>query len=185
MKTIYIIRHCKAFGQEPDASLTPEGEEQAERLATCLKDRGIETIVSSPFARAVATIRPLADQLQLHIHIEEQLSERVLSSEDLSNWMELLERTFSDLDMKLTGGESSREAMSRAVSVIRKLQAHPANSIAVVTHGNLMSLLLKYYDDGIGYEDWKQLSNPDVYELILAQDGTVSSIDHVWKIPAE
>jgi len=33
MKRIYLVRHCKAAGQEPEAPLTEEGVTQAERLA--------------------------------------------------------------------------------------------------------------------------------------------------------
>jgi 2,3-bisphosphoglycerate-dependent phosphoglycerate mutase len=32
-KTLYIVRHAKATGQDPDAPLSPEGELQAIRLA--------------------------------------------------------------------------------------------------------------------------------------------------------
>ncbi|MEH2169479.1 MAG: hypothetical protein V7K41_23030 [Nostoc sp.] len=32
-----------------------------------------------------------------------------------------------------------------------------------MTHGNLMALILKHFDDRIGYTKWEKLSNPDVY----------------------
>jgi 2,3-bisphosphoglycerate-dependent phosphoglycerate mutase len=49
---IYIVRHCKAEGQSPDANLTDEGYLQAERLAEFLYDKKIESIICSPFVRA-------------------------------------------------------------------------------------------------------------------------------------
>lgn len=32
-----------------------------------------------------------------------------------------------------------------------------------MTHGNLMALILKYFDDHYGFEEWKNLTNPDLY----------------------
>jgi broad specificity phosphatase PhoE len=43
--------------------------------------------------------------------------------------------------------------------------AHPASATLLVTHGNLMALLLKNFDDRIGFAEWQQLTNPDVYRI--------------------
>lgn len=87
LKRIYLIRHCKATGQEPSAELTMEGQEQAEHLANLLINLPIEYIISSPYVRAVSSIRPLAQALRMEIHTEDSLCERVLSTNDLPNWM--------------------------------------------------------------------------------------------------
>ena len=47
-KHIYVIRHCEAKGQSPDASLTEQGFHQAEVLAEFLLTK-IERIITSPF----------------------------------------------------------------------------------------------------------------------------------------
>jgi 2,3-bisphosphoglycerate-dependent phosphoglycerate mutase len=103
------------------------------------------------------------------------LVERALSSSNLPNWLELLEQTFADLDLKLDGGESSREATDRAINVVNE----SPNNCVLVTHGNLMSLILKHFDDSIGFQDWQSLSNPDVYTLNLVNHE--STIEHLWK----
>lgn len=168
---IYLVRHCAALGQEPDAELTDEGRAQAERLADFLSGRPVDAIVSSPFRRAVATIRPLAERLGLEIRVDDRLRERVLSAEPVADWMERLEASFHDLDLRLPGGESSREAMARGVSVIEELIGRPHRAVVVVTHGNLMSLILKRYDASFGFEGWRRLGNPDVYELVASRAG--------------
>lgn len=170
MKRIYLIRHCKANGQEPAAELTEEGYLQARQLADMLGDRSIDRIVASPYQRAISTIQPLAERVGLPIQRDDRLCERILSTNDLPDWMDHLRLSFDDLDLKLPGGESSREAMIRGASVIEDLIQRPGESVAVVTHGNLMSLVLKYYDDSFGFEAWRQLSNPDVYELSFFRD---------------
>jgi 2,3-bisphosphoglycerate-dependent phosphoglycerate mutase len=80
-----------------------------------------------------------------------------------------LETSFTDLDFSLAGGESSRTAMQRIVSVVNEVQQHPARTTLLDTHGNLMTLLLKYFDDSIGFAQWKSLGNPDVYRITLTQ----------------
>jgi len=37
---LFLIRHCKATGQHPDADLTSEGQEQAQALAEFLAEFG-------------------------------------------------------------------------------------------------------------------------------------------------
>ncbi|MCZ8536819.1 histidine phosphatase family protein [Paenisporosarcina quisquiliarum] len=175
MKTLYLVRHCSANGQAADAELTESGFEQAEKLAAFFSGILIENIISSPFKRAQDSIKPTAKAKNLPLTIDDRLAERTLSTSDLPNWLELLEETFHNLDLKLTGGETSREATSRAIEVINEA---PNNTI-IVTHGNLMSLILKHFDDSIGFQEWKSLRNPDVYTITIGNDE--SSFEQLWK----
>lgn len=175
MKTLYIVRHCSATGQSPEAELTEIGHQQAQELAVFFKDIETQHIVSSPFTRAQLSILPTAREKNLGLQIDNRLQERTLSITDLPNWLEVLEETFKDADFKLSGGESSREATARAIEVMNEA---PHNSI-LVTHGNLMSLILKHFDDSIGFHEWKALSNPDVYMVKVGQQG--STISRAWK----
>jgi 2,3-bisphosphoglycerate-dependent phosphoglycerate mutase len=169
MKTLYVVRHCKAEGQEADAPLTPEGVAQSDSLADSLATANIERIISSPYIRATQSIAPLARRLNLAVELDVRLVERVLCSGSRPDWRELLRASFSDLDLSFEGGESSREAMRRAVAVVTDIQRHSAQSTLLVTHGNLMALLLKHFDDSIGFAEWCALSNPDVYRVGLTQ----------------
>jgi 2,3-bisphosphoglycerate-dependent phosphoglycerate mutase len=181
MKTIYLIRHCKAAGQQPDAALTEEGVKQAESLSRFLHNKSIEHIVSSPYRRAVETLKPLSEALKLESRLDERLRERVLSTGEHPDWRQRLERTYSELDLKFEGGESSREAMDRGTAVIRDLLERAETSFAVVTHGALLSLILKHYDDGYGFDDWRKLTNPDVYKLSFAEGSGKAAISRVWE----
>lgn len=83
------------------------------------------------------------------------------------------------MELKHVGGESSKEAMNRIVKVVENIVASNANNTIIVTHGNIMSLLLNYYDKNFGLEKWKCLSNPDVFLLrILRND---FHIQRLWK----
>ena len=178
MKTLYVVRHCSAEGQEADAALTPEGVAQAHHMAESLVASNIERIISSPYARATQSIAPLAQRLGLEVELDTRLVERVLCSASRPDWQELLRDSFSDLDLSFDGGESSRAAMRRAVAVVEDIQRHPAQRTLLVTHGNLMTLLLKYFDGSVGFAEWRALSNPDVYRVLFAQP---VSVKRVWR----
>lgn len=166
------MRHCKAVGQEPNAPLTSEGKMQAIALTHLLSGFGIERVISSPFTRAYRSIAPLAEHLCLAIEIDNRLAERVLCGTPLADWQERLAESFTNLDLCLDGGESSRTAMARGIAVIDEALQQKADTIAIATHGNLMALILKHFDDRIGYAEWQKLSNPDVYRVDFLNDAT-------------
>jgi 2,3-bisphosphoglycerate-dependent phosphoglycerate mutase len=169
LKTLYILRHCQATGQEPDAPLTSEGYLQAIALSNLLFGFGIERVISSPFTRAYQSMAPLAERLGLSIETDNRLAERVLCATPLADWRERLAQSFTNLDLCLDGGESSRNAMARGIN--EALQ-QKVETMAIVTHGNIMALILKHFDDRIGFAEWQKLTNPDVYRLQFVNDGT-------------
>ncbi len=177
---IYLIRHCSAVGQEPLAELTAAGVEQAGRLAEFLASEPIDHISSSPYRRAVATIQPLAERLGREIQVDHRLRERVLAAESHDDWMDRLEASFRDLELRLPGGESSREAMARGVAVVEELLGKPGECAVVVTHGNLMALILTHFAEDFGFEGWRGLGNPDVYELMAPAGGREGTVRRVW-----
>lgn len=179
MKRIYLIRHCQAQGQEPAAPLTKKGLEQADGLAEFFANRPVEMILSSPYERAVSSVMPLSRKFGLDIQRDDRLRERVLAAEHRADWLEKLEETFHNLDMKLPGGESSREAMIRGSAVIRELLHRPEQNIAVATHGNLLVLLLKVFDDTYDFHSWRKLTNPDVFELHGSEKNI--KIKRIWQ----
>lgn len=162
-QTLYLVRHCQATRQEPEAPLTEAGQQQAIVLADKLEKAHIGRVISSPFVRAYQSIVPLAERLDLIIEVDDRLIERVLSPIPLDDWQERLAETFVTLDLSFEGGESSRTAMARGVAVINEVMLQATSSVVIVTHGNLMTLILKHFDERIGYVEWKSLQNPDVY----------------------
>jgi 2,3-bisphosphoglycerate-dependent phosphoglycerate mutase len=178
-QTLYLVRHAKATGQAPEAPLTPEGTAQARVLRDFFSGVSIDQIVSSPFTRAIQSIEPLAQRLGLEIKTDDRLIEAVLSTIDYPDWLDRLRSTFSDFDLSFDGGESSRTATARAVTAINDTLQSAADSTLVVTHGRLMTLMLKHFDSKYGFEDWRNLSAPDVYR-VKTKDGS-SDVECLWK----
>ncbi|MEQ6353145.1 histidine phosphatase family protein [Lysinibacillus sp. M3] len=164
-KRIYIVRHCEAQGQSSESQLTEKGLIQANYLSRFFSNCEIDRIISSPFLRAIQSVEPISEETNIIIEIDERLSERTLSTTDLPDWLEKLKATFHDLELKFQGGESSKEAMNRIVAVVDEVFKSESENTIIVTHGNVMSLLLKNYDNSFDFDCWKSLSNPDVFVL--------------------
>ncbi|TFE02268.1 histidine phosphatase family protein [Jeotgalibacillus salarius] len=175
MSKVYLIRHCKAEGQEPEAPLTEEGVEQAAALVRFFENTEVKRIISSPFKRAIDSIQPLAENEKLDIHINQNLSERVLSTGNLPDWLEKLEQSFSDTELVFEGGESASDAEERMSEVVEVESKKEGNTL-IVSHGGIMSHFLSKYDAGFGFGGWQRLSNPDVYVF----DGEKKTVERVW-----
>lgn len=177
LKKIYVIRHCKAEGQPSESPLTEEGFSQAEALSTFFDNVKIERIISSPYKRAIQTVEPLSKRLNLEIELNDELKERVLSNESLSDWLEKLRKTFDNPNLKFAGGESSKEAVNRIVKVVETVFKSNFENTIIVTHGNLMALLLNYYNQQFGFKQWATLDNPDIY--LLKADGNEITYERI------
>jgi len=178
MKKIYIVRHCEASGQPPESSLTQKGFEQSLELSHFFSNILVDRIISSPFLRAVQSIQPTVNHKQIQLEVDHRLAERVLTSEVYPDWLRRLEETYSDLELKFKGGESSKEAIERVLSLVKEIINYESEHTIIVTHGNLMSLLLMHFDSEFGFEQWRMLSNPDVYELSIDTEHT--EFKRIW-----
>ena len=72
--------------------------------------------------------------------------------------------------------------MARGRAVLDALLARPARAPVVVTHGNLMALILRSFKPQFGFQTWEGLSNPDVY--CIAVHGERVEISRTWIPPA-
>ncbi len=106
------------------------------------------------------------------------MKERILSVEAFSDWKDMLKMTFGDFDLKFKGGESSNEAKKRILGIIKKVINNEFKNTIIVTHGNLMSLLLQHYNNSFGFEQSISLSNPDVYHIKIT-DHKVTQ-ERIW-----
>jgi 2,3-bisphosphoglycerate-dependent phosphoglycerate mutase len=178
-KIIYLVRHCKATGQAADAPLTSEGIDQAEALAEFLLEAQIGQIVSSPFTRALKSIKPLSIRTNIEIKLDARLIEAALSTLDYSDWLDKLRGTFSDFELSFEGGESSRAATTRAITAINDALLLDTDRIVVVTHGRLLTLILKHFDSKYGFQEWQNLTTPDVFRIVIKENE--SQVERIWQ----
>lgn len=160
---IYLLRHCKTTGQAFDAHLTEDGTKMAKAIIPKLAELDIDKIHSSPMVRAVETIQPFSVNNNINIQLHDELKERILSEIPLEDWKSELQKTFLDFEYKINGGESSKEALLRILDVVNQLDA--GKNHIIVSHGNLLSLLINHYDPSFGFEESLKMKNPALYKL--------------------
>ncbi|MEF7564301.1 histidine phosphatase family protein [Bacillus infantis] len=174
MKTyIYMVRHGespKENENERSRGLTEKGKRDAQKVCECLLDEGVNMFASSPYQRAVQTIEGAAARLNKDIHVFEDLKERVFLPDEAiiskEKLLPLLERSFSDPDYTLPGGESNRACQDRATRILLHLiRTNQGRRIAIGTHGAVMTLMMGKFSREYGLGFLLSSSKPDLYKL--------------------
>ncbi|PKJ55949.1 histidine phosphatase family protein [Bacillus sp. SN10] len=168
MTTIYFVRHAHSTytKEERERPLSEKGHLDAENVTHLLKDKHIDGVISSPYKRAIQTVQGIANTYHVSIEIEEDLRERLLSSEPVADFNDAIENVWEDWSFAYEGGESNDVAQRRAVICMQSiLKKYKGKNIVIGTHGNIMVLLMNYFDSKYDFQFWKTIHMPDVYKL--------------------
>ncbi|WGU96626.1 histidine phosphatase family protein [Paenibacillus dendritiformis] len=185
---VIFIRHAEseyAAGRERERGLTEQGMKDARRVSETLAMEPIDHVYSSPYARAILTVQALADARGLTVRTVDELHERRIAGDDhplnASQFFAAKRRALEDFTYAEPGGESSQAAQSRAVpSLLGLIRRHEAQRIAIGTHGDIMTLMMNYFDSVYGYDFWKATSMPDIYRCTF-RGGNLVEVERMWK----
>ena len=175
------MRHAHSeYSADEMRGLSDTGHQQSQRVADLLQGEDVAAIVSSPYSRAIQTVRPLATRLGMAIQIDHDLRERHLSSEPLDDFKASLEATWLDFDMVYPGGESSAAAQVRVSRAVTRTAALGAgHNVVIATHGNALALFLRTLDSRVDFAFWSRMSMPDVYAVATHPEDAWSYL-RVW-----
>ena len=160
MTTLLLIRHAvtdmtgkRLYGRSEGISISKSGTEQAASLAERMAEVRVDALYSSPLERCLQTARPIEDACGVKVRPLEGVIEidygtwtgrPFTSLRRLKLWREFHGATPSA--PRFPGGETLAEAQARAVAAIEELvERHPKETVAVVTHGDVVALLLAHY----------------------------------------
>lgn len=185
--TIYMIRHAKSpfvFNQERTRTLSQQGEIDAKKVTAIMSNKKIDLIVSSPYIRAIQTIEGIANTKEIEVNVLEELKERQLKGSyklPEEEIQQAIKASYEDIDFYLSGGESIRDVQNRTIPVIKDLlYNYQAKTIIIGTHGNVMTIIMNYFNKYYGYEFWKNTSKPDIYKLVFSGE-TLISVQRIWE----
>jgi probable phosphoglycerate mutase len=157
---VLLVRHGenewtasgKLAGRTPGVFLNEKGREQAAQLAQFLGKQPLAAIYSSPLERCVETAKPLADVLGLPVVVHDDVIEvdygewRGGELKELSKRPEWHAVQHTPSLFRFPQGETLRHVQQRAADAIERLvEAHPNQSFAVFSHGDVIRTLLAHY----------------------------------------
>ena len=183
---IFMIRHAESpfiFGKERIRPLSKKGVKDAKKLNEIIQDIKFDSILSSPYKRALQTVEYATNSS--NIKICEDLKERPikgnykLPKEEIE---QAIKRSFIDIDFCLEGGETVREAQFRSLPIIFNiLQDLELKNVAIGTHGNIMTSIMNYFEkDKYNYNFWKSTTKPDIYKLTF-EGFSMESVERIYK----
>lgn len=181
-KTIYLVRHAEPnYNNHDDATreLTAKGLQDCQLLVNFFDQKPINTIISSPYKRAVDTIQPVADQLGLPIDLMADFRERKIDDVWIEDFKTFTANQWQNFVYKHSdSGESLAEVQARTIAALTALLDNSrAENLVISSHGTAISTMLNHYNPNFGLADFERIKTlmPFVVELVI-EDLTPLSI---------
>ncbi len=161
MTQILLVRHAvndfvktgKLAGWTPEVHLNVEGVAQAKALGDRLANTPIDHIYASPLERTVETAQAIqAHHPALEIKVERGIGEvnygdwqgKAISTLQGRKMWQLVQETPSRA--AFPNGEAMRDVQDRAVNTVERLAAaHPRERIVIVSHADVIKMVLAHY----------------------------------------
>lgn len=179
--TIYLVRHAE-ISFIPDKnrrSLSERGKKGAKALSKRFRSYNITKVISSPYLRAVDTVKAIAEERGLDIEIIDDFRERKITSGNIKDFYSFTKKQWEDFDYSLNQGESLNEAQMRGITALRGLLSkYEGDNVVISTHGTILAAMINYYDNKCDYNFWLNLKMPDVYKLTF-EGKNLKSIEHI------
>jgi len=178
MTTIYFIRHAQAdnsFRDGRNRPLTEKGMTDRGLATAYLSDKHVDAVLSSPFRRAIDTIKPFADARGLSIVTIEDFRERKgdsgmnLYHPDFKGFME---RQWADFSYTYSDGECLRDVQVRNIAALSEvLKEYENQSVVIGTHGTSLSVIVNYYDNSYRFADFMAMAERLPWAVKMTFDG--------------
>jgi 2,3-bisphosphoglycerate-dependent phosphoglycerate mutase len=183
LTNVYFVRHAHST-YTPDELRRPlsvKGQADAEKITQILKKENIDYFISSPYKRAVQTVEGATHFFGKEVIIENGFKERKLSEVPVENFDIAITKVWAEPTFSFEGGESNIIAQKRGVeATLKVVERYEGSNIAIGTHGNLMVLILNYFDKKYGFNFWRELDMPDIYKLTF-EEKTLKEVNRIWK----
>ncbi|MCD4714437.1 MAG: phosphoglycerate mutase family protein [Clostridiales bacterium] len=163
MTYVYFIRHAEpdlTIHDDETRPLTKNGEESSIKLIDDFDGINIDVFLSSPYKRAIDTIKPLAENRNSTIQLAYEFRERKISDGWIENFSEFSRNQWKDFNFKLPNGESLKEVQLRnTIALANILDENSGKTIVIGTHGTSLSTIINKYDETFTYSEFEKIKN--------------------------
>jgi 2,3-bisphosphoglycerate-dependent phosphoglycerate mutase len=176
MTTVYFVRHAEpdyTNHNDMERPLTIKGKEDSKIVTNYLRDKDIEIVLSSPYLRAVETVKDFADSSGHSIITVEDFRERKVDSVWTQDFNKFVEMQWNDFDYKFSDGECLREVQNRNINALMQvLREHKDRNIVIGSHGTALSLIIHYFEPTFGFNDFQRIRSimPWIVKLSFQED---------------
>ena len=176
MHHLLLIRHSQTNPVPTISShewkLTKEGVQRCRQFAPIVQRFQPNRLISSQEPKAIATSQLLANQLGISHHTTDGLGETARATapwfDDPAQFRQAIEQLFLHPNQRVFGEESGEEAFARFDKRIATLLTrYPNETLAIVTHGTILSLFVAHYNQIDVVAFWKSLGMPALIQLTL------------------
>lgn len=115
-------------------------------------------IFSSPYLRAIDTIKNFAEKNNFEIVCLDDFKERKIDNIWVEDYSSFAMKQWQDFNYKLSDGECLQEVQDRNIKALKDILAkNKNNKIAIGSHGTALSTIINYYDSSFGYEEFESI----------------------------
>jgi probable phosphoglycerate mutase len=186
MTVLVLVRHAhtdsagkRLTGRQRGVHLNARGREEAAALARRLEGVPVRAIYSSPLERCRETAAPLARALGITVRARGALLEvdygdwtgRPIAGVRRTRLWRVVQHAPSRI--RFPGGESLHEVQARAVAEVERIAVeHPRDVVAVVTHADVVRLVIAHYS-GMHLDHLQRLVvDPASASVLVLDEGT-------------
>ena len=161
MTTVYFIRHAESDHtdkNERTRRLSAKGKADVPLVTRFFDGKIIDAAFSSPYQRAIDTIRDVAEKHSLIIQIVEDFREWGRKSDPSAKFSEFCRRHWDDPDYRYSGGESLNNVRRRNVTALNNvLSLCEDKTVIIGTHGMALSAVISVFDPTFGCNEFFEL----------------------------
>lgn len=176
MTTVYFVRHAESdynVHMDEIRPLTSKGMKDTALVTNFLRGKDIHKVISSPYKRAIDTIRDFADKNNMDIIIYNDFRERKIDSSWIEDFRGFSMSQWADFNYKLSDGESLREVQDRNIQALHEvLNQYEGKNIVIGSHGTALSTIIHYYDNTYGFKDFDKIIGLMPWIVKFTFDGT-------------
>jgi 2,3-bisphosphoglycerate-dependent phosphoglycerate mutase len=163
MTKVYFVRHAKPdFSVKDDLlrPLTEEAMEERKKVTEFLTDKDIKRVFSSPYKRAIDTIKHFAESMNLNIDIIDDFRERKVDNVWIEDFNTFTKEQWIDFNYKLDNGECLYEVQNRNIRALMQILAVNAeHNIVIGSHGTALSTIINYFNKEFGDADFERIKD--------------------------
>jgi 2,3-bisphosphoglycerate-dependent phosphoglycerate mutase len=175
MTKVYFVRHAKPdFSIKDDLvrPLSEDGINDCKKVTEFLLDKKITKAFSSPYKRAIDTIKDFTESVDLKIEIIDDFRERKVDNVWIEDFNKFAKDQWSDFNYKLSEGECLNEVQNRNINALMKvLKENTDENIVIGSHGTALSTIINYFNKAFGYTEFERIKNLMPFILCFTFDG--------------